>query len=204
MPVQMLPMRNDPGEARMRELADIRFGPPKRKRSKNPCARIPWPWPCSICASNYGCSHREARAAGMGGARVPAARKAAESGPAYVGLDCKRESVVSDPGELVIKDKQINQNPKIEAVQVLRTEIDAMPEVQIADLIRHRVYLLEREDRKSMVTMNYEGGVFGGHLFRLPRVREMFLAFPRTNDSTRLEDDTGARLTVRLYTGLDA
>jgi len=59
MPVRMLPTVHNPGAARMRELAGVRFGPPKRKRSKTPCVRTPWPWPCSICASNYGCSHRE-------------------------------------------------------------------------------------------------------------------------------------------------
>lgn len=34
MPVRMLPYSHDPGAARMRELAGVRFGPPKRKDSK--------------------------------------------------------------------------------------------------------------------------------------------------------------------------
>ena len=46
-------------DAILKPKARIRVTPPRRIRSKSPCTRTPWPWPCSLCASNYGCSHRE-------------------------------------------------------------------------------------------------------------------------------------------------
>jgi hypothetical protein len=111
----------------------------------------------------------------------------------------------------VTDDERRNRNPAVEYFPTTRAEIEALPELHVADLELHRVYILQ--SARHIVTMNYmgkvqalhaeTGDVVVCHQFHGPRVGITVNLVARNGClyTGRMGDE---KITLRKFTGPDA
>lgn len=103
-------------------------------------------------------------------------------------------------------DERKNRNP---APEITTVELEDCPELHVADLELHRVYILQGE--RVVCTLNYMGKTLSLHPFTLDTIMTHHFHGPRVNvnvflqaqpDGT-LKDAEGHKVTIRRYAGPD-